>query len=66
VSIGIKLHAIKKISSSPILSLIIYIAFYYILHDMTQIRAGVAAGLFLLAIRELASGKNIKAACLIA
>lgn len=36
-----------------LLSLIVYLSLYFILHEMTQIRAGVAAGLFLLSIPDI-------------
>jgi len=46
----LKLLSIYKMSKAPYLSLLLYVFLYFILHEMTQIRTGVAAGLFLLAI----------------
>jgi hypothetical protein len=53
LGISIKFLAIKKISKMPLLSVIVYLSIYFILHEMTQIRAGVAAGLFLLSIPDI-------------
>jgi len=48
----LKLLSIYKMSKAPYLSLALYIFLYFIVHEMTQIRTGVAAGLFLLAIND--------------
>lgn len=61
LGVTIKLIAIIRGSLYPILSLAIYIFFYYILHDLTQIRVGVASGLFLLAINDRVNERNKKA-----
>jgi hypothetical protein len=53
LGISIKFLAIKKISKMPLLSVIVYLSIYFILHEMTQIRAGVAAGFFLLSIPDI-------------
>jgi hypothetical protein len=53
IGISIKFLAIKKISKAPLLSVIVYLSLYFILHEMTQIRAGAAAGLFLLSIPDI-------------
>ncbi len=55
----IKFYTIKKISEFPYLSLIIYMSLYFILHEMTQIRAGVAAGIFLLSLPNIVN-RNYK------
>jgi len=59
LGITIKLYAIKKLSVKPFLSIIIYILLYFILHEMTQIRQGVACGIFLLSIPDILN-KNFK------
>ena len=66
-SIGVtcKIFAIKRLTSLLFLSLVIYISNVYLLHDMTQIRAGVASGIFLLAIRPLAEHKIFRYTALI-
>lgn len=50
LSVPLRLTAIWKMSKLPILTLSIYISFYYQLHDLVQIRCAVASALFLLAV----------------
>ena len=50
LSIPIHLSAFWRISRIPLLTLTIYISYYYMMHEMVQIRCGVASGLFLWAI----------------
>lgn len=52
IGVFYKLIAVYKISKAPYVSLALYVLLYFILHEMTQIRVGVAAGLFLLAIND--------------
>lgn len=58
LAISLKLYAIRKYSELSLLSLLVYVCMYYILHDMTQIRVGVAAAFFMLAIPDLIAGKR--------
>lgn len=46
----LKVYSINKLSLLPIVSYIIYLSHIILLHDINQIRAGVASGLFLLSI----------------
>lgn len=41
---------------------LVYVSYYFVLHEMTQIRGGVAAGFFLLAIPHVCDGRKKKAA----
>ncbi len=50
LSIPLRLGAICKLSPLPILTLSIYISYFYQLHDLMQIRCAVASSLFLFAI----------------
>jgi hypothetical protein len=59
ISVPSKLYAIRKISPHLFLPLLIYISNIYILHDLTQIRAAVASGFFLISIYYISKG-NIK------
>jgi hypothetical protein len=55
LGVGITFLAIKKISEFQIFSILVYFSYSFLVHEMTQIRAGVASGLFLLsfpAIKE--------------
>ena len=54
LGVSLKLKAIYQLSSFYFLSVIIYISNFFLLHEMTQIRVGVAAGFFLLALKPLA------------
>jgi len=53
LGVTLKFTAIKHLSEFWFLSLVVYISYFYILHEMTQIRVGVAAGLMLLAIKPI-------------
>ncbi len=59
VGVTIKFVAIRQLSPLFFLPLIIYFCNFYLLHEMTQIRAGIASSLFLLTIKPLASGKKL-------
>lgn len=50
ISIPLRLTAIWKISNLPLLTLSLYISYYYQLHDIVQIRCAVASALFMLAL----------------
>jgi hypothetical protein len=52
-SLSIKIFSIKKLSNYVFLSFFIYISFYFLLHDVIQIRAGLAASIFLLSISDI-------------
>lgn len=50
ISVPLRLNAISKLSSFPLLTLSIYISHYYMLHDVVEMRCAVASALFLLAV----------------
>jgi hypothetical protein len=56
LGVTVKLYAVRKTSLVPWFSLLLYISFYYSLHELTQIRVGVASGLLLLGIYDFAKG----------
>lgn len=58
ISVPIRLTAIWKLSNLPLLTLSIYISYYYLLHDVVQIRCAVASALFLLALYYRLEHKN--------
>lgn len=70
LGVSVKFFAFYKYSPIPLLSLVLYLFSYFLLHDYTQIRAGVSAGIFLLALEDLSDGnkskyfKKIAIACL--
>jgi len=58
-----KARAFKQIMPDIwFLPMLVYFSNYFILHEMTQIRAGVASGFFLLSIRHIANGEKRAAA----
>lgn len=48
--VALKILAISKLSKLAWLSILTYVSGYYLLHEVTQIRAGVASGLVLFSI----------------
>jgi hypothetical protein len=59
LGVGLKLYAIRTLSYLPVLSLCIYIYIYFILHELTEIRVGVASAIFLLALPDIVN-KNFR------
>lgn len=53
LAISIKVFAIKQLSEFWFLSLLLFLSYSFVLHDMTQIRVGVAVGFLLLCIKPL-------------
>ncbi len=53
LGVSFKLLGIRQLSNLWLLSLFTYFSYYFILHEMTQIRAGVASGLILLCIKPI-------------
>lgn len=49
-----------SISPSLSLSILLYVSSFFLLHEMTQIRVGVASGIFLVALKYLKSGDKVK------
>lgn len=53
LGISLKFNAIKNLSELWFLSLLIYLSNFFILHDMIQIRAGVASAFLLLSVKPI-------------
>jgi hypothetical protein len=60
LGVTIKMIGIYRLSRIPLLSVVFYASYYYPLHELTQIRSGVASAIFLLAIPDIAN-RNLKA-----
>lgn len=58
IGVPIKLYAIKKISDIEFFTLFIYFCNLYLLHELTQIRAGIATGFILLSIIPLQKNEH--------
>jgi len=65
IGISLKMTAIKRFSELWFLPLLVYMGNYYVLHDLTQIRACVVSGIFLMTLLPLAEGKKRLVALLI-
>lgn len=59
LGVFLKAIAIRKILGNSFFALFTYVCLFYILHELTQMRAGVAIGFFLLSINDLASRKPL-------
>jgi len=53
LGVTLKMVAIRRYSDLPWLAIITYISYFFLLHEFTQIRAGVATGLVLLSIKYI-------------
>lgn len=53
IGVSTKFWAIKQLSDLWFLTLVIYIGEFFILHDLTQIRVGIASGFLLLCIKPI-------------
>ena len=58
--VGIKFISFYRLTNLLFLTLVVYISNIMLLHDMTQIRAGVASGIFLYSVPYLERQEKIK------
>lgn len=61
VGVMLKMLAFRRLSEFFYLPVAIYIGYYYLLHDLTQIRASVVSGLTLFAILLISEGRRREA-----
>lgn len=59
ISVSLKIIIFEKLSSSPILTIILYVSTYYILHDMNQIRIGLACAIILWSLQDIVGKKKV-------
>lgn len=59
LGVSIKLQAIHQLTPLLFLSLLVYVSNFLILHEMTQIRVGIASGILLLCIKPIYD-RNLK------
>lgn len=59
--VTLKLYAITKFGNRIFLAILVYISYYYIMHECMQIRTGVMSGLILLAIVAMGDCQKKKA-----
>ena len=60
IGVLLKTYAIKKISKFEIITLLLYVSYYFSLQELTQIRVGAACTFFLLSIPALYKRNGIK------
>lgn len=53
LGVSLKFFGIKQLSNLYFFSILIYLSNYFILHEMTQIRSGVATGILLISIKPM-------------
>ena len=58
LGVSLKLFAIKRLSHSYLVPLMVYLCYYYEMHECMQIRSGILGGLYLLAIPYIAKGEK--------
>lgn len=59
-ALTLKAKAILDISINPFAALLVYYSTYYLLHEMTQIRIGLASAIFLFSVPYFIQGKHLK------
>lgn len=57
--LSLKVFAINRFSINPYLTLLYYFSYFFLLHEMTQIRIALAAGIFLISLIPFLKGKWI-------
>lgn len=64
-SLSLKVFTINRLSINPYLVLLFYFSYFFLLHEMTQIRISLAAGIFLISLIPFLKEKRITFAALI-
>ncbi len=59
LGVGLKLYAISRHSVNVWYSIFVYLMTYYPLHEYTQVRVGVAAGIVLLSLSDVIKGVRL-------
>ncbi len=60
LAVALKLTAIRRLTPLVFMSIVIWLSDTFMLHELTQIRAGVATGFFLLAIKPLYERRGLR------
>lgn len=61
IGLTLKFQAIRKLTPLVFLAVTVYISNYYILHELTQLRACIASGMLLLSIKPIAENRRKRA-----
>jgi hypothetical protein len=59
IGVTLKFKAIAELTEFWFLSIVIYFSYYFLVHEMTQVRIGVCSGILLLAVKDIYN-KNIR------
>jgi len=65
IAIPLKFVAIWRLTEFQLLSVLVYFCHFFILHDMTQIRQGIASGILLFSLPEIEKKNFLKFALLL-
>ena len=65
IAIPLKIAAIWRLTEFQLLSILIYFSHFFILHDMTQVRQGIASGILLFSLPEIEKKNFLKFALLL-
>lgn len=60
-AVGIKFLAFRKLSEFYFLPIVVYIGYYYIMHECMQMRTGILSALLLFFVKALSDGEKKKA-----
>jgi hypothetical protein len=60
LSLGLKFFAIKRLTNLWFISAFVYFSYFFILHDLTQIRAGVASSFLLFLVPAIYNRKPVQ------
>ena len=64
-AVSLKIYAVNRLSINPYLTILFYFSYYFLIHEMTQIRIGLASAIFLISLIPFLKGKRITFVCLI-
>jgi hypothetical protein len=59
--VTLKFIAFRQLCESWFLPVVVYISYFYIFHELMQIRTGVMSGCFLLALKPMSENKKLQA-----
>ena len=65
LGVGIKFYALRKLNDLYFIPIIVYLGYYFVMHECMQIRTGVLSALFLLALKYIGDRDKKKASILI-
>ena len=57
-SVAMKVTSIRLMAINPFMVLLMYFSQYFLLHEMTQIRIGLAAGMFFIGLYQYCNGRK--------